>query len=417
MIGLLDCNNFYCSCERVFRPDLETRPVAILSNNDGCIISRSQEVKALGIPMAAPLYKYRRLIEQAGVHLFSANFVLYGDLSERVMNTLREFAPAVEVYSIDEAFFDLSHLKPAELAPFCRELRATIRRWTGIPVSIGVAPTKTLAKLANRIAKKRADCGGVYALADPAGYHYELSQCDVIEVWGVGYRLAQRLREMNIRTAWDLAQCPVDRVREESGVVLARTVRELRGVCCLPLELGNPYRQRIMVSRSFGGEVRGLDELRAAVITFAARAGEKLRRQQCSARSLTVFARTNPYKDPGEYHGDYKVLLLERPTDDTRELTAAAVRGAAALFRRGYLYKKAGVMLDDIQPNSLRQPSLFALEAAGSGVSRTIDAINARMGSGTLRFAAADIGGNWRMNQQYRSPKYSTDWKELPIAR
>lgn len=416
MIGLLDCNNFYCSCERVFRPDLEHRPVAILSNNDGCIISRSQEVKALGIPMAAPLHKYRRLIEEAGVRLFSANFVLYGDMSERVMNTLREFAAAVEVYSIDEAFFDLSGMKPAELVPFCRELRATIRRWTGIPVSIGIAPTKTLAKLANRIAKKRADCNGVYTLADPAGYHYELGQCDVVEVWGVGHRLAQKLREKNIRTAWELSQCPADWVREESGVVLARTVRELRGICCLPLELGNPYRQRIMVSRSFGREVRDPAELMAAVTAFAARAGEKLRRQDCSAGSLTVFARTNPYKDPGAYHGDCEVLPLERPTDDSRELIDAAVRGAAALFRRGHLYKKAGVMLDDIQPNSLRQASLFARAAESSGISKTIDAINARMGSDTLRFAAMDIGGNWRMNQQYRSPKYSTSWKELPIA-
>lgn len=417
MIGLLDCNNFYCSCERVFRPDLERTPVAILSNNDGCIISRSQEVKALGIPMAAPLHKYRRLIEQEGVRLFSANFVLYGDMSERVMNTLREFVPAVEVYSIDEAFFDLSGMKPAELVPFCRELRATIRRWTGIPVSIGIAPTKTLAKLANRIAKKRADCSGVYALADPAGYHYELSQCDVIEVWGVGYRLAQRLREKNIRTAWDLAQCPADWIREESGVVLARTVRELHGIGCLPLELGNPYRQRIMVSRSFGREVRDLEELKAAVTTFAARAGEKLRRQECSARSLSVFARTNPWQDRHEQYGACKVLPLERPTDDSRELIDAAVRGAVALFRRGYLYKKAGVLLDDIQPNRLRQASLFGPEAGGSGLSKTIDAINARMGSDTLRFAAMDVGSDWRMNQRYRSPKYSTSWKDIPIAQ
>jgi DNA polymerase V len=417
MIGLLDCNNFYCSCERVFRPDLEHKPIAVLSNNDGCIISRSQEVKALGIPMAAPLHRHRPLIQQEGVHLVSANFPLYGDLSERVMNTLREFAPAVEVYSIDEAFFDLSSLKPGALVTFCHELRATIRQWTGIPVSIGVGPTKTLAKLANRIAKKRADCNGVYALTDPAGYHYELGQCDVIEVWGVGHRLAQRLRAGSIRTAWDLAQYPTDRARDESGIVLARTVRELRGICCLPLELGNPYRQRIMVSRSFGRDVRNLDELRAAITSFAVRAGEKLRRQNCKTQSVTVFAQTSPHKDPEQQYGNGESLPLENPTDNSRDLIDAAVRGLTRLYKRGDLYKKAGVMLDDIRPNDLIQPSLFAPAAGDSGISKTIDAINARMGADTLRYAAMDVGTNWRMNQQYRSRKYSTSWKELPVAR
>lgn len=420
MIALLDCNNFYCSCERVFRPDLEKKPVAVLSNNDGCLISRSQEVKALGIPMAAPLHKYRRLIEQENVHLFSANFVLYGDLSGRVMNTLMEFAPAVEVYSIDEAFFDLSHLKPAELVPFCQELRKTIRQWTGIPVSIGIGPTKTLAKLANRIAKKRSDCNDVYALMDPAGYHYEFSQCDVISVWGIGYRLAQRLREKNIRTVWDLVQCPADWVRKEGGVVLERTLRELRGISCIPIELGNPYRQQIMVTRSFGRDVNNLDELKAAVTTFAVRAGEKLRRQNCKAQALTVFARTSPYKDPDEQYSNGKTLKLDQPTDDTRDLIDAAIRGLTTLFEPGFLYKKAGVMLNDIVPDNLVQPSLFAPPSAkhrvepDSGISKTIDEINAIMGFNTLRFAVMDIGSNWRMNQNHRSPKYTTSWKDLP---
>lgn len=413
MIALLDCNNFYCSCERVFRPELERKPVAILSNNDGCIIARSQEVKAIGIPMAAPLYKFRGILEKEGVHFFSANFVLYGDMSDRVMNTLRDFAPAVEVYSIDEAFFDLSHLKPNERVSFCQELRKTIRQWTGIPVSIGIGPTKTLAKLANRIAKKRADCNGVYALTDPAGYHYEFSQCKVIEVWGIGYRLAQKLRESNIRTAWDLAQCPPGRVREEGGVVLERTVRELHGICCIPIELGNPYRQRIMVSRSFGHGVNNLDELKAAVTTFAVRAGEKLRRQNCKTQALTVFAQTSPYKDPGQQYSNGKALRLEQPTDDTGQLIDAAIRGLKMLFKPGYCYKKAGVMLDDILPNNLVQPSLFA--TAESGISRTIDEINTLMGTNTLRFAVMDVGTNWRMNQNYRSPKYSTSWKELLV--
>jgi DNA polymerase V len=415
VIGLLDCNNFYCSCERVFRPDLEHKPVAILSNNDGCIISRSQEVKALGIPMAAPLHKYRSILAQAGVRLFSANFVLYGDLSERVMNTLRDLAPTVEVYSIDEAFFDLSHLKPAELIPFCQALRQTVRQWTGIPVSIGIGPTKTLAKLANRIAKKRVDCNDVYALIDPPGYQYEFSQCDVVEVWGIGHRLATRLREKNIRTVWDLAQCPAGWVRQEGGVVLERTMRELHGISCLPVELGNPYRQRIMVSRSFGRDVDNLDELKAAVTSFAARTGEKLRRQNCKTQSVSVFVQTSPYKNRDEYYSNGKTLKLEYASDDSRALIEASVHGVTELFKPGFLYKKAGVLLDDILPNNLIQTSLF--EPAPSGLSKTVDAINTRMGDNTLRYAAVDMGSNWRMNQNHRSPKYSTNWRELPVAR
>jgi DNA polymerase V len=366
--------------------------------------------------MAAPLHKYRSMIEQQGVQLFSANFVLYGDMSERVMATLDTLAPAVEVYSIDEAFFDLSHLKPAELIPFCRELQQTIRQWTGIPVSIGIGPTKTLAKLANRIAKKRADCNGVYALTDPAGYHYEFSQCDVITVWGIGYRLAQRLRAANIQTVWDLMQCPIDWVRKEGGVVLERTVRELNGICCIPIELGNPYRQRIMVSRSFGRDVNNLDELKAAVTTFTVRAGEKLRRQCCKTQTLTVFAQTSPYKDPDEQYSGCRILKLHQPTDDSRDLIDAAHQGVTALFKHGFLYKKAGVMLDDIQPNNMIQPSLFASEP-DSGMSRTIDEINAIMGFNTLRYAAMDVGKNWRMNQNHRSRKYSTSWKELLVVQ
>lgn len=417
MIGLLDCNNFYCSCERVFRPDLERKPVAVLSNNDGCIISRSEEVKALGIPMAAPLFQYKPLIDKAGVTLFSANFALYGDLSERVMDTLKQFAPAVEVYSIDEAFFDLSPLKPAELIPFCAELKKTIRQWTGIPVSIGIGPSKTLAKLANRIAKKNADSDGVHALTDPARYREELSRCAAYEVWGVGGGLTERLQRNRIKTAWDLAQCDTQWARKEAGVILERTVRELRGTNCLPLDLTNPYRQRILVSRSFGRAVNSLEDLRAAVVTYTVRAAEKLRRQHCQTQMLTVFAGIQPHNDHKAREYDDKSIKLSQPTNDTRKLIEAATQGIAMLFERnrGCRYKKAGVMLDDIQPDDLVQPSLFAPPAAQSAISKTLDAINTRMGAGTVRFAAMDIGSNWRMNQHYRSGRYSTKWNELLV--
>lgn len=419
MIGLLDCNNFYCSCERVFRPDLEHKPVAVLSNNDGCIISRSEEVKALGIPMAAPLFQYRPLIDKAGVTLFSANFALYGDLSERVMDTLKQFAPAVEVYSIDEAFFDLSPLNSAELIPFCMALKKTIRQWTGIPVSIGIGPSKTLAKLANRIAKKHADGNGVHALVDPTHYRDELSRCAVVEVWGVGRGLTGRLQRNNIHTAWDLAQCDTQWARKEAGVVLERTVRELRGANCLPLDPANPYRQRILVSRSFGRTVTDLEDLRAAVVTYTVRAAEKLRRQHCQTQMLTVFAGIQPHNDRQAREYDEETVKLPQPTHDTRDLIDAATRSITALFKRGWgcRYKKAGVMLDDIQPDDLVQPSLFAPPAEQTAISKTLDAINARMGAGTVRFAAMDIGSNWRMNQHYRSGRYSTRWEELLVIR
>lgn len=415
MIALLDCNNFYCSCERVFRPELEKKPVAVLSNNDGCIIARSQEVKALGIPMGAPMFKYKPIIEKEGIHIFSANFALYGDMSERVMSTLKEFAPAVEVYSIDESFVDLSGFKLSELVPFCRELRATIRQWTGIPVSIGIAPTKTLAKLANKIAKKRTDSGGVYALADKAGYQYELSQCGIGEVWGIGGRLTERINAKGIETAWQLSQVEPQWARDEVGVVLERTVRELRGISCIPLELAADYRQRIMVSRSFGHDVNDIQELKAAVTTFAARAGEKLRRQNCRASSISVFAHTNPFKENQKQYKGSVIVRFDYPTQDTRVLIDAANQGLESLFRKGYFYKKAGVMLDDILPESVCQLNLFAEDFKQSALSKSIDQINARMGAGAVRFAAMDIGRNWRMNQQSRSPKYTTNWKDLPI--
>lgn len=416
MIALLDCNNFYCSCERVFRPDLERRPVAVLSNNDGCIISRSEEVKALGVPMAAPLFQYKPLLEKAGVTLFSANFALYGDLSERVMSTLKEFAPAVEVYSIDEAFFDLSPLKTSELIPFCTELRKIIRLWTGIPVSIGIGPSKTLAKLANRIAKKNTACHGVHALTDPTRYRDELSQCAVYEVWGVGHGLTERLQNNNINTAWDLSQCDTQWARKEAGVILERTVRELRGANCLTLDLINPYRQRILVSRSFGLTVDNLQDLRAAVVTYAVRAAEKLRKQHCQTQMLTVFAGIQPHNDRQAREYDERTIKLAQPTNDTRNLIDAANEAVTTLFKRGNRYKKTGIMLDDIQPDNLAQPSLFAPPTAQSAISKTLDAINTRMGAGTVRFAAMDIGSNWRMNQHYRSRRYSTRWDELLVV-
>ncbi len=366
--------------------------------------------------MGAPMFKYRSIIEKEAIHIFSANFALYGDMSDRVMETLKKFAPAVEVYSIDEAFIDFTGFKNSDLVAFCRELRATIHQWTGIPVSIGIAPTKTLAKLANKIAKKRADSAGVYALTDRAGYQYELSQCKISEVWGIGGRLTERLNAKGIKTVWELSQVDTQWARDEVGVVLDRTVRELRGISCIPLELGNEYRQRIMVSRSFGHDVGDILELRAAVTTFAARAGEKLRRQNSRASSISVFAHTNPFKENQKQYKGSVVVKFDYTTQDTKLLIDAATQGLQSLFRKGYLYKKAGVMLDDIMPESVCQLNLFADDFKQSNLSKSIDGINARMGAGAVRFAAMDIGHDWRMNQQSRSPKYTTNWKDLPLV-
>lgn len=416
MIGLIDCNNFYASCERVFRPDLTGKPVAVLSNNDGCFIARSEEAKALGLPMAAPLFKYKWLIEKHRINVFSANFALYGDMSARVMAILKAETPLVEVYSIDEAFIDIGLIPAHEQIAFCHELQRKMNRWTGIPVSIGLGPTKTLAKAANKMAKCSRQQSGIYALTEPARLANELLQLDLRDLWGIGAPLASHLNKYGIYNAWELVQADLSVVRKAGGVVLERTVRELAGEPCIAFEPEAEARQRIMVSRSFGHDVSDFEQLRAAVVSFAARAAEKLRKQQCCTRAVHVYARSNRFKEESNQYRGSIAVELDVPTKDTTVIVDAAVQGLSLLYRKGCRYKKAGIMLDQVLPETVAQLCLFAEQEQDSGLSGVMDKINERMGSSTLRLAAMDVGSDWRMQQNCRSPRYTTRWDELPVV-
>lgn len=421
MFALVDCNNFYASCERLFRPELEGRPVVVLSNNDGCVVARSAEAKALGIPMAKPWFKLEADLRGAGVAVFSSNYALYGDLSRRVMQTLAEFCPRLEVYSIDECFLDLSGLR-GEPTALGLAMARTVRQWTGIPVSVGIGPTKTLAKAANRLAKKgRSPDGPVLdwaRLPDPRGTLAALAPEDV---WGVAARTGARLRQLGIGHALALAEADPRRLRQAGGVVLERIGRELAGVACLPLELVPPPRKQILVSRSFGARLARAEDLQAAVAAFAARAGEKLRRQRLRTESVAVFLQTSPFDEKGPHYANGVTLVLERPTSDSGRLVRAAQAALARIFRPGLEYQKAGVLLADLVPAAAEQGLLWADQPADDARSdrrmAALDALNRVPARRAVRFARELLGDNWRMRQRHRSAAYTTDWDGLPVVR
>ncbi|WPL16594.1 DNA polymerase IV [Thiorhodovibrio winogradskyi] len=422
LFALVDCNNFYVSCERLFQPALEGRPVVVLSNNDGCLVARSNEAKALGLPMGAPYFQVARTLRQHQVAVFSSNYALYGDLSRRVMQILASAAPASEVYSIDECFLDLTGIATADA--LSQQLVQQVRSWTGIPVSVGLAPTKTLAKLANRLAKKGLGQGGVLdwrALSEPSAV---LQRTAVEDLWGISQHWGQRLRALGITDALALAQAPSAWLQAHFGVVLVRLGRELQGFSCLTLETQPPARKQIMVSRSFGQPVTQWSVLRAAITHFASRAGEKLRAQGLLAQALTVFLETSP---DGK-HGDPKArpppesltLSFSPPTADSATLVRAACWGAQQRFRDGSIYRKAGIMLLDLMPAGQVVPGLFdAPERADHARQRmqALDAVNARFGRGALRFAAELGGDTWRLRAERRSSACPTDWQALPRVR
>lgn len=414
MIALVDCNNFYASCERVFDPKLRSRPVVVLSNNDGCAIARSNEAKALGVEMGAPWHLNREAWADAGVIVRSSNYALYGDMSHRVMNILRSHAPGLEVYSIDEAFVDLSGMSGRELA-FAHKLRATVLQWTGIPVSIGIAPTKTLAKVANRAAKKDPTSGGVLALITPADQEFALQKLELEDLWGIAARLGKRLRSAGITTPLELRNASADVVRKEFSVVVERTVRELRGERCLHLAYGSQTAKSIMASRSFGQPVLSHEELREAVACFVSRAAEKLRRQGLAASTVSVFVHTNPFRANERQYGASELVTLPTASSDTAKLIHAALQGLRTVYRPGYRYKKAGVLLDGLEDAKLVQGDLWTLpdDADSKTLMRTVDRINAEWGRGTVQMAVCGIRQRWRMRADLRSPRYTTRWDEL----
>ncbi|MBM6550368.1 translesion error-prone DNA polymerase V subunit UmuC [Marinomonas ostreistagni] len=420
MFALVDCNNFYASCERVFRPDLRDRPVVVLSNNDGCIIARSKEAKALGIKMGAPFFQVREQLAEQGVVCFSSNYALYADMSSRVMGILEQEAPRVEIYSIDEAFLDLSGIEGCcDLTEFGRQVKAKVDQCTGITVGIGIAPTKTLAKLANHAAKRYPATGSVVNLMDSARQRRLMALVDVAEVWGVGRRLVKKLNQRGIFTALDLADANPKMLRSEYSVVLERTIQELNGWSCLALEQVPPTKQQIVASRSFGERITDQASLRQAITMHISRAGEKLRAEQQLAKVLQVFIRTGAFNEHDPYYANALSCELPTPTDDTRVLQKAADELLSKLYRAGYRYAKAGVMLTDFYQYNTLQADLF-YDASSHAKAQTLmgvmDQIN-QSGRGQLYLAAQGHEQHWAMKRERLSPAYTTDWQSLPLVR
>ena len=415
--ALVDCNNFYCNCERLFRPELRDVPVAVLSNNDGCIVARSQEVKDLGIKMATPLFKVVDQIKRHQVQIFSSNYTLYGDISARVMQTLEEFTPNLEIYSIDEAFLDLSGFSHRE--EYAHKIKATVYQHVGVPVCVGIAPTKTLAKLANYAAKKFKATGGVVDLSDPIRQKKLLKITPVAEVWGVGRKHSEKLRRIGITTALQLAQMDSRRVRRLYSVVMERTVRELNGETCIDLDHSPAAKQQIMCSRSFGEKITEYAPLRETICEFAARAAEKLRHEKQLAGVVNVFARTSPFVKTDPLYSNAATGQLAQPSSDTRDILSLAVKLFDAIWKNGYRYAKAGVMLGDFCSPEQVQYNLFHSRPDDTNrnkLMQAIDSIN-HSGQGQIWFGGQRPQQDWFMNRTRLSPAYTTRWEDLPVAK
>jgi len=422
-IALVDCNNFYVSCERVFNPELEGKPVVVLSNNDGCAVARSNEVKALGVKMAEPWFKMEQLAKQHGIIALSSNYALYGDLSARVMSLLSTFSPKQEIYSIDECFLDLDGFDLQSLVAYGQTIRRTIKQYVGIPVCVGIAETKTLAKLANHCAKKRL--AGRDGVCDFGRYSdTQLSKLfatiPVNDVWGVGRKISQSLIAMKIETVEDLRTANQTRMRQQFSIVVERTVKELNGISCIELDGTDTPRQQIMVSRSFGQEVSNFDDLAESIAYFASTAAEKLRKDGSVATSLCVFIQTNPFKDKSPQYQRSLIVPMGEPTGDSIKLVNAAIQGLRVIYRVGYSYKKSGVLLMGLQSRDAIQASLFddaAEQDKSSKLMTLMDTVNQRMGKGSVTIAASGTKRRWSMRRDSKSPDYTTAWDELPIAR
>ena len=431
MLALIDASNFYVSCERVFRPSLNGRPVISLSNNDGCAIARSNEAKALGIKMGAPWFQIKHLQAAAGLVALSANFPLYGDMSDRMMSIAAGLGPTQEIYSIDESFIGLDGIR-GDLTKRSRAVRDRILQWTGLPCGIGIGPTKTLAKLANHIAKTAERKPGSYPeelaivcnLASLAASDLDalLAATDVGAVWGVGRRIGEQLQDAGVKTVLDLARMSTATVRSRWSVVLERTVRELQGEPCISLEEAPPAKQQIACTRSFGQPVTELPDLIEAISEFASRAAEKLRSQFALAGLIQVFVHTSPFQ-PGPRFSKSVIVPLRRPTADSRLLVQAAVSGVEQIYQPGYRLSKAGVMLLDLMPDSVAQGELdFEPEEARdpSKLMMAMDCINDRFGRGTVHVGSAVGAGaprDWSMRQERLTPQYTNKWSDLPVAR
>lgn len=420
VFALVDCNNFYASCEKLFRPDLKDTPVVVLSNNDGCVVARSREAKLLGIKMGVPVFQIKAEMQRHGILAFSSNYALYADLSSRVMRTLEEMAPRVEVYSIDEAFLDLTGIESVlSLVEFGQQVRERIGHWIGITVCVGIAPTKTLAKLANHAAKKYPATQGVVDLTNPERQRRLLALVPVDDVWGVGRRLSKRLNALGITTALDLANASPRAIRDQFSVVLERTVRELNGESCIELEEIPPTKKQIVCSRSFGAKVTQFELLREAVCEYATRATEKLRKEQQQAKVMTVFIRTSPFKDNEPQYSNSASGELLIPSCDTRDFIELANHLLKRIWKDGFRYAKAGVMLSDFYDPGMFQPGLFddvSTRSNSQQLMSVLDTIN-QSGAGKVFFAGQGTKKDWSMKREHLSPAYTTRWDQLPRVK
>ncbi|HDH0760473.1 TPA: Y-family DNA polymerase [Klebsiella oxytoca] len=417
MFALCDVNSFYASCETVFRPDLKGRPVVVLSNNDGCVIARSAEAKPF-VKMGEPYFKQKDMFRRHGIIAFSSNYELYADMSNRVMTTLEELSPRCEIYSIDEAFCDLTGVRNCrDLTDFGREIREAVLRRAHLTVGVGIAQTKTLAKLANHAAKQwQQQTGGVVDLSNLERQRKLMSLLPVDEVWGVGRRISKKLEAMGIKTVLQLADTDIRFIRKHFNVVLERTVRELRGEPCLGLEEFAPVKQEIVCSRSFGGRITEYHEMRQAICSYASRAAEKLRGEHQYCRFISAFVKTSPFALNEPYYGNSASVKLLTPTQDSRDIITAATKCLDAIWKDGHRYQKAGVMLGDFYSQGVAQLNLFddnAPRQNSEKLMEVLDHLNAKDGRGTLYFAGQGIQTAWQMKREMLSPRYTTRYSDL----
>jgi DNA polymerase V len=417
MFALADANNFYASCETVFRPDLRGKPIVVVSNNDGCVIARSAEAKRLGIKMAAPLFLNERFFRQNGVHVFSSNYELYGDMSARMMAILGEMAAGQEVYSIDESFLDVTgigNLIPLET--FGYQMRERVRKETGLIIGVGFGPTKTLAKLANYAAKKWTQTKGVVDLSSRTRQRKLLHLIDVGDIWGIGPRITKRMHQLGITTALQLADSNISMIRKNFDVIVERTTRELNGESCIALEDAPPPKQNILNSRSFGERITELEDMKQAVTLYATRAAEKLREQHSRCRHIGVSIATARHADDPQYSNTAS-CICDYPTSDTRDIIESALRGLSTIWRDGYRYAKAGVMLGDFYQSGVAQFDMFSEQqprANADALMAALDAIN-RSGRGKVFFAGqGEQDSAWQMKREMLSPRYTTRLKDIP---
>lgn len=417
MFALADCNNFYVSCEKVFKPTLEGKPVIVLSNNDGCVISRSNEAKALNIKMATPFFKIKSLCKHHDVKIFSSNYTLYGDMSQRIMTALESFCPEIELYSIDEAFLKLDGFKRHNMLGLGNQIHNKVKQWTGIPVSIGIGPTKTLAKIASRIAKKYTKTS-VFSLHHASSQDHWLAQFPIRDIWGIGKHWSESLEKMGIQTALQLKRAPADLLRSKHGVILERVYRELNGIPSLELATASP-KKSIVSSKSFGAPQKDYAPIAQALSNYTARACEKLRNQQGLTRSIGVFIRTNAFKKGEQHYQNSVSCNLPFATSDTSIITKYAKQCLESIYKKGFNYQKTGIMLFDLSSEKYFQQDLLQnneQQQKSKKLMQVVDNINRHIGKRSIFTAAQGTNRAWHMRRDYCSPRYTTHWQELPVV-